>query len=88
MTMTEAERLAILAAPSPFRLPEVVPVIAKAPPDPDAPAPDSMSMDEWMAHENKRQAAKEKERQATESKRDGHIDIADRARAAHRTNRW
>ena len=52
--MTEEERLRILATPPWWATPEVKPVVDTAPPDSDAPAPDSMSTEDWMRHENER----------------------------------
>ena len=81
----EAERLAVLAIrPSPEEnsMPDR-PVI-----DPDAPALTSLSMEDWVAHENKRQAKREADRLAAETDRYGRINIDDRARAANRSRGW
>ena len=44
-----------------------------APPDPDAPAPTSMPIEEWMKHEQKRAAKRESDRLAARFPRDGDI---------------
>lgn len=72
----EADRLAILATrPSP--IPEEKPMTDTAPPDPDAPAPTSMSISEWMEHENKRAAKRETDRLAAHVLRDAGIGPED-----------
>ena len=68
----EADRLAMLAAPL-IPLSEGTPMIDKTLTDPDAPAPNSMPIDEWMAHEQKRQAKRESDRLAAQDERDGNI---------------
>ncbi len=54
--------------------------------DPDAPAPTSMPIDEWMEHERARQVRREKATREAKVPRDGEIDIDARTRAAHRTS--
>ena len=73
----EAERSALLAPP-PWAIPEVVPVIDTAPPDPDAPAPNSMPINEWMRHENERAAKREGARRRDEIGRDGRVSVSHR----------
>ncbi len=80
----EVERLAMLATqPSP--LPEEQPM-TDTPTDPDAPAPTSMPIAEWMKHESARQVRREKATREAKFPRDGEIDIDARTRAAHRTS--
>ena len=55
----EAERLALLATPL-WGTPEVKPVVDTGPPDPDAPAPDDLPIEEWMRHENERKDKQER----------------------------
>ena len=74
--MTEEERLRILATRPWWAIPEVVPVTA--PPDPDAPPPDTATIDEWMSHENKRAAQREGARRGDEIGRDGRVGVAHR----------
>ncbi len=80
----EVERLAMLATqPSP--LPEEQPM-TDTPTDPDAPAPNSMPIAEWIQHENTRQVRREKAEREAHVPRDGQIDIAARKKMAHRTS--
>ncbi len=57
--------------------------------DPDAPAPNSMPLDEWMAHENTRQVRREKAEREARVFKEGEegpeylLDVA-RARGAYR----
>ena len=57
----EADRLELLATPR-WGTSEVVPVIDASPPDPDAPAPDGLSTEDWMRHENERVARRARAR--------------------------
>ena len=75
--MTEAERLAILAAPL-FGTREVAPVVDTAPPDPNAPLADDAPIGEWMQRENERQTRREAERKDAGADRYGRVKFTDR----------
>ncbi len=72
----EADRLAMLATPL-IRPPEEKPMTNR-PTDPDTPAPTSMSIDEWMAHEQKRQAKRESDRLAADTDRYWRVRVTHR----------
>ena len=83
----EADRLAILATrPSP--IPEEKPMTERVPPDPDAPAPTSMPIEEWMEHEQKRAAKRESDRLAARFPRDGDIGVSGLVRGSRGALRY
>ena len=82
----EADRLATLATQS--SSPGEIPMTDRPAIDPSAPAPTSLSMEDWVAHETKRQVKREADRLAAQTERYGKINMGERARAVNRVRGW
>ena len=73
----EVDRLATLAT-RPSLFPEEISMTDRPVTDPSAPAPTSLSIEDWMAHETKRKAKREADRLAAEPDRYGRTRVTDR----------